>query len=57
MASGDIVNAPARSAFTTSQLFHRIWPPAVVAFGLGLTGAWTCLLAYGLFELVRPLWE
>jgi hypothetical protein len=57
MASTDIVKAPARSAFAAAQLFHRIWPPAVIAFGLGLTGGWICLLGYGLFELVRPLWE
>jgi hypothetical protein len=27
------------------------WPEAVVAFGLGLSVAWTCLLGYGLIKL------
>jgi len=33
-------------------LFHRIWPPAVLAIGLVLTVAWTTLLGYGLFNAV-----
>ena len=31
---------------------HRIWPSVVIAFGLALTGAWVCLLGYGLVYLV-----
>ena len=30
----------------------RIWPSVVIAFGLALTGAWVCLLGYGLVLLV-----
>ena len=35
-----------------ASYFHQMWPPAVVAFGLGLTVAWASLLGYGLIELV-----
>ena len=31
----------------------RIWPSVVIAFGLALTGAWVCLLGYGLVRLVE----
>lgn len=30
----------------------RIWPGAMIAFGLGLTAVWTCLLAYGFARLI-----
>jgi hypothetical protein len=32
--------------------FHQIWPPVVIAFGVGLSVAWASLLGYGLVELV-----
>jgi hypothetical protein len=32
--------------------FHQIWPPVVIALGLGLSVAWASLLGYGLIELV-----
>jgi hypothetical protein len=32
--------------------FHRVWPPAAIGFGLGLTAAWICLLGYGLVSLI-----
>jgi hypothetical protein len=32
---------------------RRIWPTAVIAFGLGLTAAWICFLGYGLVKLVE----
>jgi hypothetical protein len=32
--------------------FHQIWPPVVIALGLGLSAAWASLLGYGLIELV-----
>jgi hypothetical protein len=38
---------------TTGLLRQRIWPVAIIAFGLVLTVGWTGLLGYGLFELVR----
>ena len=31
----------------------RIWPSVVIVFGLVLTGAWVCLLGYGLVLLVE----
>ena len=34
-------------------VIRRIWPSAIIAVGLGLTVAWTCLLAYGLFSLLK----
>ena len=36
----------------TDPLVYRIWPPAVIAFGLVLSVAWTCLLGYGLVKLI-----
>jgi hypothetical protein len=46
-AIGSLALAPADDA-----LFHRIWPRAMVALGLGLTAAWTCLLGYGVVSLI-----
>jgi hypothetical protein len=34
-------------------LFHQIWPQAMIAFGLGLTAVWICLLGYGLVKLIE----
>ena len=31
---------------------HPGWPAAIIAFGLGLTVAWVCLLGYGLVVLI-----
>lgn len=39
-------------ALATEPLFHRIWQPATIAFGLGLTAAWACFLGYGLVTLM-----
>lgn len=47
----DTVHATAavvRSSATPEKILHQIWPAAVIGTGLVLTGAWTCLLAYGL---------
>ena len=38
-------SAPARS-------IHRIWPGAVIAFGLAATAAWMCLLGYGIVRII-----
>jgi hypothetical protein len=46
------ISAASRSAPAAQPLFHRIWPPAIIALGLGLTAAWTCLLGYGLVSLL-----
>jgi hypothetical protein len=40
------------SASAAGPLFHRIWPTAMIAFGLGLTATWACLLGYGLVKLI-----
>jgi hypothetical protein len=45
-------HAQTEQAAEASRALHRIWPLAVVAFGLGLTAAWTCLLGYGLVFLI-----
>jgi hypothetical protein len=46
--AADLRSAPAQ------PLLHRMWPPAMIAFGLGLTAAWTGLLGYGLVSLTAP---
>ena len=45
--AADSLSAPA-----VQPLFYRIWPRAMIALGLGLTAAWTCLLGYGLVSLI-----
>jgi hypothetical protein len=44
--------ADIHSASTTAPIIHRVWPIAVIAFGLGLTAAWVCLLGYGVVRLI-----
>jgi hypothetical protein len=44
--------ATTRPAQAPQLLFHRVWPPAVIGFGLGLTAVWICLLGYGLVGLI-----
>jgi len=48
------VITPAATAAVADPIFHRhqIWPPAVIAFGMGLTVAWISLLGYGLVEFI-----
>ena len=36
------------------QLICRIWPPAMITLGLGLTAVWIGLLGYGLVRLTSP---
>ena len=38
---------------TATPVIHRIWPVAVIAFGLALTAAWMCLLGYGLVKIIE----
>jgi hypothetical protein len=45
--------APTPLAPAEDTLLHHIWPHALIAFGLGLTVAWTCVLAYGLVTLLE----
>ena len=35
------------------KVIDKIWPTAVVVIGLGLTVAWTIVLAYGLVKIIR----
>jgi hypothetical protein len=41
------------SAPLATPFVHRIWPVAVVGFGLALTAAWLCLLGYELVKLLE----
>jgi hypothetical protein len=45
--------APAGSVASDTNLFHRIWPAAVIILGLLLNAAWVILLGYGLLSLIR----
>jgi len=47
--------AASTADFVKSEPVHplRRWPEMIVAFGLGLTAAWACLLAYGLIRLIE----
>lgn len=44
--------AAAAPAFP-EPVIHRIWPVAVIVFGLALTAAWMCLLGYALVKLIE----
>ena len=44
--------APTAPAPGADPLIRRIWAPAMIALGLGLTAAWACLLGYGLVSLI-----
>ena len=39
------------------HLFHQLWPPAIVAFGLFLSCAWTIFLAYAAYATTTTLWD
>ena len=41
----------ARQAAKTA-IFHRVWPPAFIILGLGVTAFWAALLAYGVVVLI-----
>jgi hypothetical protein len=45
--------AVSNSSAAAIPVIDRIWPIAVIAFGLGLTAAWVCLLGYGVVRLIR----
>ena len=54
MQSRTTIASAATLPYEPAQRVRReIWPAAVIAFGLVLTVGWTCLLGYGLIELVR----
>jgi hypothetical protein len=46
-------SAASHTAQARERVIRDIWPTATIAFGLGLTLAWACLLGYGLFSLVK----
>ena len=45
------VDKPSEAAAT--PVINRIWPIAVIAFGLGLTAAWACFLGYWISKLIE----
>jgi hypothetical protein len=45
--------ASAALAPADDNLFYRIWPSAMIAFGLGLNVAWVALLGYGLGSIIE----
>ena len=53
MQAQTAIAAEPRSASAVDPLIRRIWPPAMVAFGLGLAAAWVCLLIYGLVTVIK----
>jgi hypothetical protein len=36
---------------TVAEIFHRVWPSAAIAVGLGVTVVWVAVFGYGLFKL------
>ena len=51
-ATAKAIAAVSGSTPPVQPLFHRIWPPTIMALGLGLTAAWICFLGYGLVNLI-----
>jgi hypothetical protein len=51
----DFSAAAARSSPRAEPLIHRLWPQAIIGIGLGVTGAWICILGYGFGRLVGLL--
>ena len=50
---GAAPTADARSAPIRVPFVRRIWPQAVIAFGLVFTAAWICFLGYGIVKLIE----
>ena len=48
-----VPTADAHAAPTHAPFVRRIWPQAVIVFGLGITAAWICLLGYGIVKLIE----
>ncbi len=44
---------PPLSADVKSETIYRGWPFGLIAFGLGITAIWACLLVYGVFSLIK----
>jgi hypothetical protein len=49
------MSAPAAHSVPQAEPIHRIWPHAIISIGLGVTGAWVCILAYGFGRLLGLL--
>ena len=47
-----ITNVAIAHAPAAEPLFGRIWAPAMVALGVGLTAAWACFLEYLFIKLI-----
>lgn len=50
-AVGSAITPEPASVQAFQPFFDRIWPPALITFGLGLTATWMGFLAYGIFSL------
>ena len=44
---------PTALAPADNKPFDKIWPPTMMALGLGLSATWTFFLAYGLYRLIE----
>jgi hypothetical protein len=49
--------APIAQVKNDNSLFDRIWPPAAIIVGLGLTAAWTSFLGYGIVDLILSAFQ
>jgi hypothetical protein len=49
IGASTVAAAPA----SPEPVIDRIWPVAVIVFGLALTAAWMCLLGYALVKLIE----
>lgn len=47
-----VASASGTAEKASDPLFRRIWPPAFIAFALGLTAAWVSFLGYEIVSLV-----
>jgi hypothetical protein len=45
--------APAKASRKVKSVIHRIWPTAIIAFGLTLTVVWMCFLGYALVKIIE----
>src|SRR5262245_23317610 len=45
------------SARAAKLFVHRVWPSAVLGFGLGLTAVWMFVLVYGTIERINILMD
>ena len=48
-----VPTADAYATPTRAPVIRRIWPQAVIVFGLALSAAWICFLGYGIVKLIE----